>query len=178
MIGTEPSTAVKSATQRAIGASLVRRRIGRTKRRILETTALALLPLALAGHVQTSENEPKLITLSCNGTLTATYGANKPEAPQPSEKTSVIVNLDEQSVFFLGYVAPIYDVDEAKINFGGRQIVDYGFSVAIMGNIDRVTGRTDVTTVLSDPTKQPDPNTATIHYDMICNSPDGAILRR
>jgi hypothetical protein len=38
-------------------------------------------------------------------------------------------------VFFLGYVAPIHDLDDANINFGGRQIVDYGFGVAIMGNI-------------------------------------------
>ncbi|MGB8633045.1 MAG: hypothetical protein WCD69_27325 [Xanthobacteraceae bacterium] len=52
---------------------------------------------------------------------------------------------------FFGYVVPIDDVDEASINFGGRQIVDYGFSVAIRGNIDRVTGRMDATTVLSDP---------------------------
>ena len=85
-------------------------------------------------------------------------------------KTSVIVNLDEQTVFFFGYVIPIDDVDEASINFGGRQIVDYGFSVAIRGSIDRVTGRMDATTVLSDPTKQPDPNTATIHYDVICKA--------
>jgi hypothetical protein len=93
-------------------------------------------------------------------------------------KTSVIVNLDEQTVFFLGYVAPIDDVEEASINFGGRLIVDYGFSLAIMGNIDRVTGRMDVTIVLSDPTKQADPNTATIHYDVICEPTDGGILGR
>ena len=75
--------------------------------------------------------------------------------PQPLQKASVIVNLDEQTVFFFGYVIPIDDVDEASINFGGRQIVDYGFSVAIRGSIDRVTGRMDATTVLSDPTNNP-----------------------
>jgi hypothetical protein len=119
-----------------------------------------------------------LMTLSCDGTLTPTYVANKPEAPRPLHKTSVIVNLDEQTVFFLGYVAPIDDVKEASINFGGKLIVDYGFSLAIMGNIDRVTGRMDVTTVLSDPTKQPDPNTATIHYDVICETTEGGIVGR
>jgi len=137
-------------------------------RRIIKTTALALLPLVVGGHAPADENEPKVITLSCDGTLTPPYGANKPEVPQPLQKAGVIVNLDEQTVFFFGYVIPIDDVDEASINFGGRQIVDYGFSVAIRGNIDRVSGRMDATTVLSDPTKQPDPNTATIHYDMIC----------
>jgi hypothetical protein len=80
------------------------------------------------------------------------------------------VNLDEQTVFFLGYVVPIDEVDEASINFGGMQIVDYGFSVAVRGSIDRVTGRMDATTVLTDPTMQPDPNTATIHYDVVCRA--------
>ena len=81
-------------------------------------------------------------------------------------------------MFFLGYVAPIDHVEKARISFGGRLIVDYGFSLAIMGNIDRVTGRMDVTTVLSDPTKQPDPNTATIHYDVLCEPTDGGVLGR
>jgi hypothetical protein len=58
-------------------------------------------------------------------------------------QTGVVVNLDEQTVFFLGYVVPIDNVDGASINFGGRQIVDYGFSIAIRGKIDRTTGRMD-----------------------------------
>src|SRR5262249_26450261 len=65
----------------------------------------------------------------------------------------VIVNLDEQNIFFLGYVVPIEDVDGACIHFGGRQIVDYGFSVEISGNIDRPSGRMDTTLVMSDPTQ-------------------------
>jgi hypothetical protein len=146
--------------------------------RIIKNTALALLVLVLGGHARAAENQPKVITLSCDGTLTPTYGANKPEVPQPLQKAGVVVNLDEQTVFFFGYVVPIDNVDEASINFGGRQIVDYGLSVVIRGKIDRVTGRMDATTVLSDPTKQPDPNTATIHYDVICKATEGAILRR
>ena len=94
----------------------------------------------------------------------------KLQDPQPLQKTALVVNLDEQTVFFLGYVVPIDEVDEASINFGGMQIVDYGFIIAVRGNIDRVTGRMDATTVLSDPTKQPDPNTATIHYDVVCRA--------
>jgi hypothetical protein len=134
-------------------------------RHIIKSAALALLPLVI-GHPRA--DEPKVIALSCEGTLTPTYGANKPEAPQPLQKTGVVVNLDEQTVFFLGYVAPIYDVDGVSINFGGRQIVDYGFSITIRGNIDRISGRMDTTTVLSDPTKQPDPDAATVHYDVAC----------
>ena len=131
----------------------------------LHATALSLLALFLA---RAAENEPKVITLSCDGMLTPTYGANKPAEPQPLQKTGVVVDLDEQTVFFLGYVAPIEGVDGASIHFGGRQSVDYGFSVEISGNIDRATGHMDVTLVMSDPTQPRDPITAAIHYDMVC----------
>jgi hypothetical protein len=131
-------------------------------RHIIKSAALALLPLVPIGHARA--DEPKVITLSCEGTLTP----SGPEAPQPLQKTAVVVNLDEQTVFFLGYAVSIYDADEASINFGGRQAVEYGFSIAIRGNIDRVTGRMDATTALSDPTKHPDPNAATVHYEVVC----------
>jgi hypothetical protein len=48
----------------------------------LHTMALALLPLVLGGHARAAENAPKVITLSCDGMLTPTYGANKPAMPQ------------------------------------------------------------------------------------------------
>jgi hypothetical protein len=99
--------------------------------------------------------------------LTATYGANKPEPSQALQKTGLVVNLDEQTVFFLGYVIPIESVGEASIKFGGMQTVDYGFAVAITGNIDRASGRMGATVVLSDPTQQPT-DTATIRYDVVC----------
>jgi hypothetical protein len=136
----------------------------------LLTTALALLPLVLEGHARAVENEPKVVTLSCDGMVIPTYGVNKPAVPQSLQKSSVIANLDEQTIFFLGYVAPIEDVDGARIHFGGRQIVDYGFSVAISGNIDRATGRMDATLVMSDPMQPSDANTATIHYDLVCKA--------
>jgi hypothetical protein len=90
-------------------------KIERAMRRIIKTTALALLPLVVGRHARAAENEPKVITLSCDGTLTPAYSANKSEVPQPLQKASVIVNLDEQTVFFFGYVIPIDDVDEASI---------------------------------------------------------------
>jgi hypothetical protein len=131
---------------------------------IIKTTRLALLLLVLGDHARAAGNEPNVITLSCDGRLTATYGANKPEAPQPLQKTDLVVNLDEQTVFFLGYV-----VGEDGIKFGGTQTVDYGFGVAIRGNIDRATGRMDATLVMSDPTQQPsDPDVAAIHYEVVC----------
>jgi hypothetical protein len=118
----------------------------------------------LAGYAQAAENAPKVITLSCDGTLTRTYGANEPADPEPLQKTGAVVNLNEQTVFFLGYVVPIESVDEASINFGARQMVDYGFIIGITGHIDRASGRMDVTTVTLDPTKPNDPNIAALRY--------------
>jgi hypothetical protein len=135
-------------------------------RHIVKSAALALLPIVLIADGRTDERN--VITWSCEGMLTPIYGANRPEAPQRLQKTDVIINLDEQTVFFMGYLIPIERVNEASINFGGRQVVDYDFNVAIRGNIDRTTGRMDATTVLSDPTKQPEPATATVHYEVIC----------
>jgi len=140
--------------------------IERAMRHTTKSAVLVLLPCVLIAHARA--DEPTVITWSCEGMLTPIYGANKPEAPQLLQKTSVIVNLDEQIVFFMGYLVPIETVDEASINFGGMQVVDYGFNVAIRGHVDRLTGRMDATTVLSDPTKEPDPNTATVHYDVVC----------
>jgi hypothetical protein len=134
----------------------------------LHTTTLALLPLVLGGHARADKNEPKVIALSCDGMLTPTYGANKLAMPQSAQKSTVIVNLDDQTVFFLGYVTPIEGVDGASIRFGGRQIVDYGFNVVISGNIDRATGRMDATLIMSDPMQPADANTAKIHYDLVC----------
>src|SRR5689334_16169334 len=121
---------------------------------LIKTAPLALLLLVLGGDAQAAENEAKVITLSCDGTLTRIYSANKPaDDPEPLQKTGAVVNLDEQTVFFLGYVVPIESVDEVSINFGARQAVEYGFIIAITGHIDRASGRMDVTTVTLDPTK-------------------------
>ena len=131
-------------------------------------TALARLPLVLGGHARADEDEPKVITLSCDGMLTPTYGDNKPADPQPLQNASVVADLNEQTVFFLGYVAPIEGVEGASIHFGGRQIVDYGFIVEISGNINRAIGHMDAALVMSDPMQPRDPVTATIKYDMVC----------
>jgi hypothetical protein len=139
-------------------------------RHIIKIAAVALLPHVLGGHARAAENEGKVITLSCLGTLTRTYGANKPADPEPLQKTGVVVNLDEQTVFFLGYVVPIESIDEVSINFGARQIVDYGFIIGIRGHIDRASGRMDVTTMTLDPTKPNDPDIATLRYDVVCKS--------
>jgi hypothetical protein len=137
-------------------------------RHLTKTAALALL-LMLGGHALAAENRAKVITLSCDGTLTRIYGSNKPaDHAEPLQKTGAVVNLDEQTVFFLGYLVPIESIDEANINFGVRQPVEYGFIIAISGHIDRATGRMDVTTVTLDPTKAGDPNVVAVRYDVVC----------
>jgi hypothetical protein len=63
--------------------------------RIAATTLLALLLLMAGQYARAAE--PKVITLSCDGTLTDTYGI-KPgaaELRQPMQKVGVVVNLDE-----------------------------------------------------------------------------------
>ena len=137
-------------------------------RHITKIAALAFLPFVLGGHARASEKEGNVMTLSCVGTLTRTYGANKPMDPEPLQKTGVVVNLDEQTVFFLGYVVPIEKVDDASINIGARQTVDYGFSIGIRGHIDRASGRMDITTVTLDPTTADAPDIATLRYDVVC----------
>jgi hypothetical protein len=78
---------------------------------------------------------PKVITLSCDGMLTATYADDKAAVPQSVPKSSLIVNLDEQNIFFPGYVVPIEDLDgEASISAEGRS--SDSFSVEIHGNIN------------------------------------------
>jgi hypothetical protein len=53
-------------------------------KKVLATWALLLL--VLGDHARAAENEPNVITLSCDGMLTATYGANKPEPSQALQK--------------------------------------------------------------------------------------------
>jgi hypothetical protein len=89
---------------------------------LVKTTMLALLLLVPGDQARAAENEPNAITLSCDGMLTATYAANKSEASQPLQKTGLVVNLDEQTVFFLGYVVPIEGVGEAGINSAERRL--------------------------------------------------------
>jgi hypothetical protein len=135
-------------------------------RQIVKYAVLALLPLVLT--VRARADERTVITLSCEGTLTRTYAANKPSEPEPLQKTEVVVNLDERTVFFLGYIVPIETVDEVSIDFGARQMVDYGFSISLAGQIDRPSGHMALTTMTLDPTNTNDPNIATLRYDMIC----------
>jgi hypothetical protein len=115
-------------------------------RHLIKIAALTLLPFVLGGHARAAESEGKVITLSCDGTLIArAYGANQSASQEQLQKTGAVVNLDEQTVFFLGYVVPIESIDEASIKFGARQTVDFGFVISITGQIDRRSGKMTLT---------------------------------
>lgn len=114
-------------------------------RHLIKIAALTLLPFVLGGHARAAESEGKVITLSCDGTLARAYGANQSAGQEQLQKTGAVVNLDEQTVFFLGYVVPIESIDEASIKFGARQTVDFGFVISITGQIDRRSGKMTLT---------------------------------
>ena len=110
--------------------------------RIAAAVLLALL--LMAGQPARAENEPKVITLACDGTLTLTYCTSKAD-PEPVQKMGVVVNLAEHTVSFGAYVVNIDSVGAADITFSGESKVQaFGqpaaVSVSIMGDLDRVTG--------------------------------------
>jgi len=141
---------------------------------IIAAALLAFAQCALAA-------EPRVITLSCNGTITdKTTNTPLPADHQPKPvEMGVVVNLDEQTVSFEGYVVPINSVDAAIITFGGEQVGpiaqlarSQGYRQVIRGSLDRVTGHMDANTN-QYPTKQPyDPNTIVVsdQFDVVCKA--------
>ena len=55
---------------------------------------------------------------------------NKPAEPERMQKMGVVVNLNERTVSFLGYVARINEVDTANINLPCRH--------RLLGDKDRI----------------------------------------
>jgi hypothetical protein len=128
---------------------------------------LLTVPFVLSGghtraadpKIITRAADPKIITLSCDGTLTDTT-----HQPKPIEKVGVVANLNERTVSFMGWVAPINNVDAAGINFNGKPVGGpEGDTQRIDGYLDRVTGHmiADTTTSsLNSPIRD--------HYDVLC----------
>jgi hypothetical protein len=158
----------------------VRAEGGFQMRRIVITVLLALL---LVSDQQASAENVRVITLSCDGTITDKTNRPAPlvdHQPKPVEKMGVVVNLDEQTVSFQGYIARIIIADAANVNFGGEQVDgplaqldrSTGHRQNITGVLDRVTGHMLATTTLN-PTKQPyDPNAVVVsdEYDVVCKA--------
>jgi hypothetical protein len=110
--------------------------------------------------------EPKVITLSCDGTVTDSRAADpKPEAVN---KMGLVVDLSAQTVAgFSGIVAHIDYVDAASISFRGIKNLtapDNGTpvtaeSIMVMGQIDRVTGTASATTMST---------VSVFNFDLLC----------
>jgi hypothetical protein len=90
--------------------------------------------------------EPETLTLACQGTRTITT------KPEPISM-GIIVNFTKNTV--QGFGSPslmdvkIASMNDVTVTFGGAQ--DNGSSIAsIRGNIDRVTGDVDATSMTSD----------------------------
>jgi hypothetical protein len=131
--------------------------------------------------VQAAENEPKVVTLSCAGTLTDTTSTSQipiDHQPKPIERMGVVANLNERTVSFMGFVAPISTDNAASINFNGEDEPSAqtarkaGYTVRIDGYLDRVTGHmiADIMTYetkrLSDPNAIIDKDS----YDVLCKA--------
>ena len=134
-------------------------------RHIIKITALALLPLAL-GNSHARAADPTVITLSCDGTVTDTSSTPIPvdREHKPIEKMGVVANLNERTVSFQGFVAPISSVDAASINFNGERI---------NGILDRITGHmiADAMTLPTTDTRDRDHFDDTWdHYDVLCKA--------
>ena len=122
-------------------------------------TTWGLLGLAYAA-------DPIVFALSCDGTVDVT-GWSK---PQPTERMGVVVNLEEQTVSFEGWVARIEYADATLIRFGGKQLGQQikGMDITILGQIDRVTGHMAASTSMSDPNSKTSDIDST--FDMYCKA--------
>jgi hypothetical protein len=125
-----------------------------------------LLALILMAEQQARAAEPKLVALSCDGSITGTVFSK----PKPTEKMGVVVNLEEQTVSFEGWVARIEYADATLIRFGGKQLGQQikGMDITILGQIDRVTGHMAASTSMSDPNSKTSDIDST--FDMYCKA--------
>jgi hypothetical protein len=140
--------------------------------------AVLIACVSMVGQHALAENEPKVITLSCDGTRTDTSSAPTipiDHEPKPIEKMGVVANLNERTVSFQGWVAPIISVDAASINFDGEPIGTtqaHGYTQTIDGYLDRVTGHLIADTMTYETKKLSDANAVVTrdHYDVLCKA--------
>ncbi len=144
------------------------------------TTAALLALLSMAGQYARAA-DPTVITLSCDGTVADTSSTSLPidREPKPIEKMGVVANLNERTLSFQGYIAPIQIVDAAAISFDGEvvgplaQIASKaGYTQRIDGILDRVTGHMTADTMTSQTKTLAAPNSVITrdHYDMLCKA--------
>src|SRR5262249_19112883 len=111
----------------------------------LRTCSRIALAVMLVG-LPTAQAADTTLTLACQGTMTDT--ANKGSKPEPTSM-GIIVNFTTRTVSgftFPGAAVPvtITTFDQVHILFGG-----YRPSWTISGSIDRITGDTGATSIMS-----------------------------
>jgi hypothetical protein len=123
---------------------LRRLRVSAMLRSCSHVIALTAMVAGLSMTAQAAE--PETLTLACQGTRTITT------KPEPISM-GIIVNFTKNTV--QGFGSPglmdvkIAGMNDVTVTFGGAQ--DNGSSIAsIRGNIDRVTGDVDATSMTSD----------------------------
>ena len=144
-------------------------------------TSTILLVLLFIGGQHARAVEPKVIILSCDGTVTDTSSTSLPidRQPKPVKKMGVVANLNERTVSFMGWVAPINLLDAASIQFGGGEIgpgaqiaAKAGYTQRIDGILDRVTGHMEADTMTYETKKLSDLSSSITkdHYDVLCKA--------
>jgi hypothetical protein len=89
------------------------------------------------------------LTLSCDGTMKAEEGQEKPQA---ITKMGLIVNFDAGVVTgFTGITARIYEVNANSVSFKGTTINPSGAEWSVHGTIDRITGSLDAAVTWFNP---------------------------
>jgi hypothetical protein len=98
---------------------------------------LTIVALSFATPVMAAETA--VINLSCDGTMEIAGAPT--ETQEPVKKFGLIVNLAEHTVSGFSVVARITNIDDATVEFNGVAENPSGTS-SVLGNIDRVTGKT------------------------------------
>jgi hypothetical protein len=140
-----------------------------------------LLALLLMSGQPAQAADPTVITLSCDGTTTdkSSTPLVTDHEPKPIQKMGVVANLNDRTVSFMGFIAPIILFDASVISFNGDQIgraaqiaSETGLSMRIDGILDRVTGH--MTADIWTHSKSPDPasrlSDVRDHYDVLCKA--------
>jgi hypothetical protein len=102
-----------------------------------------------------------VLYFSCEGKLTGTLISE--EKPEQLHNVGLVVNLAERTVSFGGFVAPFNKVDAANIYFHGES-QQQGISVTVDGNIDRVTGAVEASTISTAGSK----SLTTFYWNILC----------
>ena len=104
---------------------------------IFKVTVAALLALLLAARYPQAA-EPVVITLSCEGTITNSFGGDATHPihakPKPIKIGFMVVNLAEQTVSGFNIAARIEKIDAAHISFNTESKLSLG-SISVVGEL-------------------------------------------